>query len=86
MILVYRTAFPDMQYWFLHFAEEGENLALVYEVSGTHSGPFNRIPATGITDRMTCLDFFRFREGRIAEMWTMFDELGMLMKMGVVRL
>ena len=86
MIVAYRTAFPDMKYRFLHSAEEGDQVALVYEVTGTHLGPFGQIPPTGIHDTLTCVDFFRFQGDRISEIWTMFDELGLMMKMGVVKM
>ena len=84
MIHAYRVAFPDMRYRFLHLAESSDNVALIYEVQATHLGHFGQIPPTGITDVMTCLDFFRFRDGKISEIWTMFDELGLLIKMGVI--
>ena len=86
MIVAYRTAFPDMKYRFLHSAEEADHVALVYEVTGTHLGPFGQIPPTGIHDTLTCVDFFRFQDDRISEIWTMFDELGLMMKMGVVKM
>ena len=53
-------------------------------ISGTHSGEFMGIPATGRRVTFGCIDIMRCVDGRIVEHWGEGDDLGMLQQLGVI--
>jgi predicted ester cyclase len=54
--------------------------------SGTHSGDFLGIPATGRTVSFAGIDIYRVEDGKLAEHWHVVDQLSMLIQLGVVTL
>lgn len=82
----YRQAFTELKYDVKTVIAENGNVAIRYVVAGHHTGAFGPIPPTGVRSSLECIDWYRFRDGKIAEIWTMFDELGMLMKLGVIKM
>lgn len=81
----YRSAFANLRYDIIESVENGSKVAIVYKVTGTHVGQLGSIPATGVTDTVWSIDFFVFEDGRISDVYTLFDEIGMLIKLGVVK-
>jgi len=61
---------------------ENDIVAVRYRWEGTHSGTFLGIPATGRRAAVRGMDFYRFKNGRIAEHWDNMDELSMLTQLG----
>lgn len=81
----YRAAFTELVYDLHSVIVDGDRVAIRYTVSGHHTGAFGPIPATGLRSSIECIDWYRFRDGKIAEIWTQFDEFGLLMKLGVIK-
>lgn len=81
----YRQAFSDLRYEIREIIAEGNKVAVVYMVTGTHTGPMGNIPATGVRDTIGCFDFYIFSDGLMSEIFTEFDELGLLIKLGVMK-
>lgn len=78
-----RAAFPDLSVRVLSQVTEGDLVCSHVEVTGTHHGPFNGIPATGRSVRVTGNNLMRVTGGRVAEAWGFLDMLGMMQQLGV---
>ena len=51
--------------------------------SRTHLGTFAGLPATGKIMTMTGMDFIRIANGKLAELWSNQDTLGLLQQLGL---
>ena len=54
------------------------------QTSATHTGEFNGIPATGKQVGWTEIHIYRLIDGKITELWSEIDLLGLLMQLGAV--
>ena len=77
-----REAFPDVRFVVDEIVGENDVVAVRYRWEGTHSGTFLGIPATGRRAAVRGMDFYRFKNGLIAEHWDNMDELSMLTQLG----
>jgi steroid delta-isomerase-like uncharacterized protein len=77
-----RAAFPDVRFVLDEVIAENDVVAVRYRWEGTHSGDFLGIPATGRRVAVRGMDFYRFKNGRVAEHWDNMDELAMLTQLG----
>ncbi len=75
-------AFPDGHMEVHMLIAEGDKVAGYMTWSGTQEGPFGRFPATGKKAEMRFFYLFRVKEGKLAEMWVEWDNLGVLMQLG----
>jgi steroid delta-isomerase-like uncharacterized protein len=57
---------------------EGDRVVVRVTTSGTHSGTFMGMPATGRRYSISEIHIFRIRDGQVAEHWHEFDKLGLL--------
>jgi steroid delta-isomerase-like uncharacterized protein len=66
-----KSAFPNARFNQEDLVIEGPKAALRWTLRGTHQGrhPSFPIPATGSRLDMAGLTFFRFEDGKIAEIW-----------------
>ena len=55
---------------------EGDLVATYKTFTGTHTGDFLGIPATGKQATIRVMDIVRYRDGRIAEHWSVVDLAG----------
>jgi steroid delta-isomerase-like uncharacterized protein len=79
-----REAFPDVHVGIEDMIAEGDRVMFRDTARATHLGDFQDVPASGRQLAWTEMHFFRIRDGRIAEHWANFDQLGILMQMGAV--
>jgi predicted ester cyclase len=80
-----REAFPDWQSSLSDTVVEGNKVAARWTVTGTHEAPFMGIAPTGARVRMEECGILRFDDqGRLAEIWRVADELGLMRQLGVV--
>ena len=49
----------------------------------THTGPFMGYAPTGKPVRVTGMDMMRYRDGQVIELWSQFDDLGLLQQLGL---
>jgi steroid delta-isomerase-like uncharacterized protein len=77
-------AFPDLRMSEADSVREGDKVAFRWLLSGTHSGTFMGIVATGMRVEAMGMDIVRVVDGEIAEHWTEFDVMGLLHQIGVV--
>ena len=82
----YRDAFPDIKVTIESIVSEGDLAAVRWTAAATHKGNGLGFPATGKRVELTGMAFVRVENGKLAEGWNNFDQLGMLQQMGVVSL
>jgi predicted ester cyclase len=79
-----RTAFPDLHATVLQTIGEDDQVAGMVHVRATHLGSFMGIPATGKKLEWTESHFGRMENGKLAEHWANWDQLGQLQQMGII--
>ena len=80
----YLTAFPDLNLSIDDLVAEGDKVVWRFTSTGTQTGPFMGMPATGKTGNITGLVMFRLENSRIVEGWVNIDALGLLQQLGVI--
>src|SRR5207249_3594700 len=78
------TAMPDIHIDIADVVAEDDTTAARFTITGTDTGGFMGMPASGKTVSVTGMDFMRFRDGRIVEHWGEMDMLGLLQQLGVI--
>ncbi len=82
---MYRAAFPDLRFEPEDFFVSGDKVAVYYRVTGTHSGEFMGMPATGKSIDVHGVDIVRFGDDGVGrEHWGVFDVMSMIQQLGVV--
>ena len=80
----YIDAFSDARITVDDQIAEGDKVATRWTGRGTHTGEIAGISATGKDVTVTGLTISRLEGGLIAEEWTTWDTLGMLVQLGAV--
>ena len=83
-ILGIRSGFPDFKLSPEDQIAEGNKEASRFSVSGTHKGEFNGIPPTGKTFLTTSIAIHKFTDGKISEVWSQSNDLGLLQQLGII--
>jgi steroid delta-isomerase-like uncharacterized protein len=79
-----RTAFPDMHITIHETLAHGDKVVARWSATMTHTGPFLGIAATGKKAEVTGTSIQRIVDGKIAEGWDNWDQLGLLVQIGAV--
>lgn len=78
------AAFPDAQMSFDHFCDthetDGYIAAVRWSLSGTHLGNGQFGPPSGKAVNILGMSHFRFKNGKIVQEWTVWDEISVLMQ------
>jgi steroid delta-isomerase-like uncharacterized protein len=77
-----REAFPDLALTVDEVVAEGDRVATLWTLSGTHQGEYLGAPPTGSSVTTSGIDIYRIAAGRIAEIWTVGDDLGLQFQLG----
>jgi steroid delta-isomerase-like uncharacterized protein len=77
----FRTAFPDLRMELDLILAEGDLVAARWTTEGTNSGPWGGRPPTGKRARFCGVNIFRFRDGKVAELWNHRDDLGLMQQL-----
>jgi len=72
-----RQGFPDHDAQIVHMVAEGDLVATYKTLTGTNTGEFFGMPATGRTATIRIMDFVRYEDGQVAEHWGMVDMVGL---------
>jgi steroid delta-isomerase-like uncharacterized protein len=83
-ISFYKEIFPDSQVDLQHIIAEGDLVATHWTVTGTHQGEFFGVPATGRQITAEGMNLYRLDGGRITDVWTQFDGLGVMEQLGAL--
>ncbi len=81
----WRRMAPDLQMKVLRLVADCDHVAAHFEGTGTNTGEWNGIPATGRALRVRGMTIFRLVDGRIIEEWTSFDQYALLQQLGLIR-
>jgi steroid delta-isomerase-like uncharacterized protein len=82
---MFRTAFPDLRFEAQQMFTNGDTVAVYYRATGTNSGEFMGMPATGKSIDVHGLDIVRFGDNGIGrEHWGLFDAMKMMQQLGLV--
>lgn len=76
------SAFPDFKMEMLDLIAEGDRVAYRTRFTGTHRGSYMGIPPTGRKVSFEAMHFLRFLEGKVAEHWSVRDDLTRLGQLG----
>ncbi len=81
---MYRGAFPDMNITMEDMVAEGDKVVARWTAQGTNTGEIMGMPPTGKAFKATGMNMFRLNDGKVAEVWTNFDDLGMMQQLGII--
>lgn len=79
-----RAAFPDLKITVEDQVAERDKVVSRWSATGTHSGPYQGIPATGKRGTMSGVDIDYVVDGKVVECWTLADNLSLLQQLGVI--
>ena len=79
-----KVAFPDVRYTIENAVACGDQVVHFLKATGTMTGDFMGIPATGKPATWTEIHIGRGVNGRLTEHWAVIDQLGMLVQLGIV--
>jgi steroid delta-isomerase-like uncharacterized protein len=79
-----RAAFPDQQARIELMLAEADRVMLHLRITGTHRGDLWGVAASGTAVEFTATGIVRLRDGRIAEIWAVADQLGLLQRLGAL--
>jgi predicted ester cyclase len=80
----FRRGFPDVVSTIEDLIAEGDKVVARWRARATHQGEYVGIPPTGKEVEFTGISVYRIEGGKIAESWTVEDELGLLRQIGAV--
>ena len=78
------TGIPDLHIATDDLIAEGDQVVKRWTARGTHKGNFMGVPATGNRIEVTGIEIFRIAGGKIAEIWSNMDSLGLMQQLGVI--
>lgn len=78
------AGFPDLHLGVLDSVSDEDRVAVRFRLTGTHSGTFQGIPATGRSIDVGGLTILKFQDGKAIERWNQLDQMGMLQQLGVI--
>jgi len=68
-----RSAFPDLKLTVLEMVAEGDRVAVLNSIMGTHQGDFLGMKATGRRVDAMAFQLYRVESGQLAEHWEVAD-------------
>jgi steroid delta-isomerase-like uncharacterized protein len=81
---VFVRAFSDRSFTIEDLVAEGDKVVARATWRGTHTGEFQGLSPTGKQIAISAILVDRLHAGRIAEHWSLFDNLGMMQQLGLV--
>jgi len=84
MIRGFFDGFPDMHIRLDEVIGDGNMVATRGEWTGTHSGTFMGISATGKKVKVKYIDMWRLENGKGVENWVQMDITGLMQQLGVM--
>ena len=79
--------YPDLDVTVEQIIAEGDQVASYQRFTGTQQGDIEDelgVPATGLQTEWVSMGLFRIECGKIAEIWSVADDLGKLQRLGVI--
>ncbi len=80
----WKAGFPDHHVTCERIMTSRTSTVAILTFTGTHTGPFMGIPATGRPISIGAIDVIRYHRGKPVEHWGEMDLLGLLQQLGVM--
>jgi steroid delta-isomerase-like uncharacterized protein len=80
----FNAVFADLAEDLQDIVASGDTVATRWVVTGTLQQEFMGIPATGQPIRVEGMNFYRLEDGRVTDIWTQFDGLGLMQQVGAI--
>jgi predicted ester cyclase len=80
----FRQGFPDVVSTIEDLIAEGDKVVARWRARATHQGEYVGILPTGKEVEFTGISVYRIEGNKIAQSWTVEDELGLMRQIGVV--
>jgi len=80
----FHKAFPDLTRNIVDMVAEGDKVAVSFNITGTYTGEFQGIPATGKQVSFTAMDILTILDGKITEEWATADMMGLMQQIGAI--
>ena len=74
LVDAWHASFPDMHFDVVDVLVDGNRAAVNLVFTGTQTGAWKDLPPSGRRARVQEMMFFRFQNGRLVELWEVFDE------------
>jgi steroid delta-isomerase-like uncharacterized protein len=84
MFTLLRTAYPDFKQETVAMSTSGNLTFMHYRMTGTNTGPWGDMPATGKNTDIMGVDVFRFQDGKVAEHWGYMEQMKMMTQLGLM--
>jgi steroid delta-isomerase-like uncharacterized protein len=78
----FKTLFPDLEEDMQDIVASGDTVATRWVVTGSLQQEFMGIPAAGQPIRVEGMNFYRLKGGRVTDIWTQFDGVGLMQQLG----
>jgi predicted ester cyclase len=79
---LYRAAFPDVRISVDDVIVAGDKVVLRWHSEGTHRGELAGLAPTGARGSVTGISINQWKDGKIVETWTEWDNLGLARQLG----
>jgi predicted ester cyclase len=79
---MYRTAFPDVHITVDDVITADDKVVLRWHSEGTHRGKLAGLAPTGARGTVTGIGIDRWKDGKVVEAWTEWDNLGLARQLG----
>lgn len=79
-----REAFPDLHFEIEDIFAEGDRVAVRWQMTGTHSGTFAGVAATGRQVRQPGIVIYHVRDGQIERAWRQSDRVILYQQIGLI--
>jgi steroid delta-isomerase-like uncharacterized protein len=80
----FKAIFPDLEEELQDIIASGDTVATRWVVTGSQQQEFMGIPGAGQTIRVEGMNFYRLKDGRVTDIWTQFDGLGLMQQLGAI--
>jgi steroid delta-isomerase-like uncharacterized protein len=77
----FHNAFPNLKYNLDDTIVQGDKVITRWTAAGTHTGDFFGMPATNKDVTMLGITIFRVENGKIAELWNIWDQNGLMQQL-----
>ena len=84
MMGMFFAAFPDLDATIDILVAEGDLVAARMTNTGTHTGDFMGVPASGKQVSISGINIFRISGGKIVEHWVNYDAMGLMQQIGAM--
>lgn len=84
LIGMYLSAFPDLKVTNEDELVDGDKVISRWIATGTNTGQFGELPATGKRIQTHGISISRIADGKIVEVWSESDQMDLMQQLGVV--